>query len=196
MKNRKILTASILVTFVVLIYIGLKKDIVLDQSKISIPESITDKVSDGEMHEINSNVATESNSTELLKKERSYTEEEILKMDEETFLITLEDIKNRLPKKSDLKEIPKEALHHTPVQILNAGKNLGLIKEILKIHPDFEKSANLFYEKCASDSDSPTTIRAICLTNLIVSNSKNKTELQLSKYPKEIVELSKIVTDL
>jgi hypothetical protein len=163
-------------------------------TKVSENTPIEDNNS--EMHEVNVTAGSNSNSADLLKKERSYTEEEILKMDEETFLITLEDIKNRLPKKSDLKEIPKEALHHTPVQILNAGKNLGLIKEILKNHPDFEKSANLFYENCANDSDSPTTIRAICLTNLIISNNKSKTGLQLSKYPKEIVELSKIVTDL
>ncbi len=129
--------------------------------------------------------------TPLITMERQYTEKEIENMNELQFSTLLSDVKRKLPKKSELKNIPAHALHTTPPIIIEAGKNLGLIKEVILIHPEFQKTAIPFYEECAKDNESPTTIRALCLTNLIIINKKTK----LQNYPKEIVDLAKIVTE-
>ena len=127
---------------------------------------------------------------------KNYTEEEIKNMSEENFANLISEVERRLPKKSDIKKIPEQALHHTPPLIIEAGRNLGLIKEVLNEHQTYEKKALDFYEKCASTEETPTTVRAICLTNLVVINNKNGKKISTNKYPKEIVDLSKIVTDL
>ena len=143
-----------------------------------------------EMHEVN----MQANS--VLTMERNFTQDEINRMSENEFKAVLADIERKLPKKSDLKKIPEQALHHTPPVIIEAGRNLGLIKEIIKVHKSYETFALDFYQDCTKNEDNPTTIRAICLTNLVVINRLNGNKFSTDGYPKDIVDLSKIVTDL
>lgn len=143
-----------------------------------------------EMHEVSMQNET------MLTKERNYTQEEIVRMTESEFKTVLIDIERKLPKKTDLKKIPAEALHQTPPAIIEAGRNLGLIKEIIKVHKNYETFALDFYQDCSKNDETPTTVRAICLTNLIVINQLNGNKFNTNGYPKEIVDLSKIVTDL
>jgi hypothetical protein len=143
-----------------------------------------------EMHEV------KMDSESVLTMERIYTQDEINRMDLESFKALLVDIQRKLPKKNDLKKIPEQALHNTPPVIIEAGRNLGLIKEIIKVHKNYESIALDFYRDCTNNIETPTTIRAICLTNLVVINKLNGNKFSTEGYPKEIVDLSKIVTDL
>lgn len=127
----------------------------------------------------------------FITRERQYTEKEIEMMSEDQFKDLLRDVKRKLPKKTELKTIPVHALHTTPPVIIEAGKNLGLIKEIIFVHPNYKDKAVNFYEDCAKDELSPTTIRALCLTNLSQLNKYTN----LKNFPKEIVDLSKIVME-
>ncbi len=143
-----------------------------------------------EMHEIKMDAKS------VLTMERIYTQEEIDRMNETEFKNLLLEIEHKLPKKSDLKKIPEQALHHTPAAIIEAGRNLGLIKEIIKVHKNYETMALDFYHNCTKNEETPTTVRAICLTNLVVINRLNGNKFNTNGYPKELVDLSKIVTDL
>jgi len=131
------------------------------------------------------------NNQPLITRERQYTEKEIEMMSEGQFKDLLSEVKRKLPKKTELKTIPAHALHTTPPVIMEAGKNLGLIKEILFLHPQYQDEAIIFYEECAKDESSPTTIRALCLTNL----SQFKKNTNFKNFPKEIVDLAKIVME-
>lgn len=51
--------------------------------------------------------------------------------------------------------------------MLQAGKELCLIKEVIKIHESYEDLAAGFYQICALNNESPTPVRALCLTNLV-----------------------------
>ena len=132
----------------------------------------------------------------LLTRERIYTQDEIDKMSEDEFKIMLSDIARKLPKKSDIKELPPGALHQTPGIVIEAGRNLGVIKEVIKIHESYEALAVPFYNKCSKDDEGTTTVRALCLTNLIVIKRKNNENINTKDYPSEIVRLSKLVTDM
>ena len=132
----------------------------------------------------------------VLEKERIYTEQEINEMTEEQFAMLLKDTENRLPKRSDLKQIPAGALHRTPTIVLKAGRDLGLIKEILKVHESYERIAAPFYKSCAKNEEGTTPVRALCLTDLIQIKKKNGQELNINEFPSQIVELSKMVTDI
>lgn len=132
----------------------------------------------------------------VLEKERIYTEQEINEMTEEKFSMLLKDTANRLPKRSDIKQIPSGALHRTPEIIIKAGRDLGLIKEVLKIHESYERVAASFYQSCAKDEEGTTPVRALCLTDLIQIKKKHGQELKMNEFPNQIVELSKMVTDI
>lgn len=135
-------------------------------------------------------------SESLVAQERFYTESEISHMSPEAFGELLKITELKLPKISDLKEIPEGALHTTPTPVIQAGKDLGLIKEILKNHSDYEKAAIVFYETCAKNAERPTTIRALCLTNMVEIKKKNGEKVDYKAYPASLVELTKMITDL
>ncbi len=132
----------------------------------------------------------------LVVKERFYTESEISEMTETQFVLLLDATELKLPRISDLKKIPEGALHTTPAPVLEAGRELGLIKEILKTHNSYEQKALGFYEKCAKNSERPTPVRALCLTNLVEVKKRNNEKININEYPPQLVELTKMITDL
>ncbi len=132
----------------------------------------------------------------MLANERFYTEAEIKEMTRDQFENLLKETEAKLPTVSDIRKLPAEALHHTPLAIIKAGRELGLLKEVINAHEDYELEAMEFYKKCAEKEDSPTPVRALCLTNLIEINKKRGIETNYSKYPSQIIELAKMITDL
>lgn len=132
----------------------------------------------------------------LLVRERLYTEAEINEMTQEQFIDLLEQTEAKLPTISDIKKLPPGALHRTPAPIMQAGKDLGLLKEVLKIHESYERDAIIFYEKCAKTPERPMPVKALCLTNLIEIKKKNGQKINLSTYPADVVELTKLITEM
>jgi hypothetical protein len=198
----------IILSVLILAYIGISINSKSEnENKLSLTQKLIKKpVSFGSalVNRMNKNPSSSDGINEvaqqnLLVRERIFTQSEIENISESDFNDLVSDIERKLPRKSDIKKIPVEALHHTPPLIIEAGRNLGLIKEILKSHESnksYEKIANSFYLKCSNSNETPTTVRAICLTNLIIIANKNGTKLNTNQYPREIVDLSKIVTDL
>ncbi len=132
----------------------------------------------------------------LLAKERFYTEAEINDMTEEQFKALVQETENKLPKLSDIKKLPPAALHRTPAPVIQAGKDLGLLKEVLKVHESYERVVAPFYEKCAKNNERPTPVRALCLTSLIQVKKKNNERINSADYPSDLIELSRMITDL
>ena len=132
----------------------------------------------------------------LLEQERFYTEAEIAGMTQENFKSLLKEIELKLPKLSDIKKLPEGALHRTPTPVLEAGRDLGLLKEILKVHESYEILALDFYNQCAKNAERPTPVRALCLTNFVAIKKKNGKKVHLEQYPANLVELTRMITDL
>jgi hypothetical protein len=132
----------------------------------------------------------------LVAGERFYTEEEINNMTEVQFEELLKTTEAKLPKLSDIRKLPPAALHRTPAPIIQAGKDLGLLKEVLKVHESYKEIAQGFYDQCAKASDRPTPVRALCLTNLIEIKKAKGEKIDTKAYPQELINLAKIVTDL
>ena len=131
----------------------------------------------------------------MLANERIYTQSELEHMTRAQFQHTLLDIKRKLPKISDIKKIPAHALHHTPSIVLKAGRDISVVAEVTALHPEYEIDALNFYDSCARNPQGVTTVKALCLTNIIEINNKNKQTTELASYPKEIVDLSKMVIE-
>lgn len=132
----------------------------------------------------------------MILQKRNYTEAEIQKMTIEEFKDLAMTTEANLPTIGDIRKLPPGALHHVPEPVIQAGKDLGLIKEILVVHPNFTEEANILYENCSEKDELPQSVRALCLTNLIQNKKSQGEKLNLSSYPKEIVELTKLVIDI
>jgi hypothetical protein len=143
-----------------------------------------------------SETQVDSSATPLVTLERHYTEQEIVQMNELAFSELLTSIELRLPKLSDIKTLPPGALHRTPEVILEAGRDLGLIKEILTTHEKFIPKAIGFYDSCAKSDVRPTAVRALCLTNLALLKKQREEKVNLKDYPIQVVDLAKMITDL
>ncbi len=144
----------------------------------------------------NSSDNSQSQTPDLITAERHYTEQELQNMTQSHFSDLLKETEKKLPKLSDIKQLPPGALHHTPILIIQAGRDLGVIKEVLKSHGSYTKLAIPFYENCAKDDEGTTPVRAMCLTNLIAIKKSNNESLNLAEYPQRLIELSKMVTDI
>ena len=173
----------------------MKSQLMLQNSSENKPKSLKDVIA--------KNLQSRDEMTErkdfddsVLEKERIYTESEINEMSEEQFMGLLKDIELKLPRISDIKKLPPEALHRTPEPVMQAGRDLGLIKEILKVHESYDRVAVGLYERCAKETDRPTAVRALCLTNLVTIKKKNGQKINTAQYPAELVELTKMITDL
>ena len=156
--------------------------------------AIQQKIENKEFADIHTHEEVEDES--LLVKESSYSEVNINEMTQSQFVDLLKTTDMKLPTIADIKKLPAAAVHHTPGIVMQAGRDLGYIKEILKVHTSFEQEAEVFYEKCAKTKERPTSVRALCLTNLIELKKKNGKTLNLFNYPKDIVELSKLIIDI
>ena len=132
----------------------------------------------------------------LVTQERLYTEDEINRMSAENFKSLLVEVELRMPKITDIKKLPAEALHRTPEPILEAGKDLGLIKEIITRHEGYTQLAIGFYDNCAKSDERPTPVRALCLTNLALQKKKRAEKINLRDYPNQVIDLAKMITDL
>jgi len=144
------------------------------------------------------NAAAEAEVTNqnVLTAERIYTEQEINTMTEDQFIELTKDTDLRLPKLSEIKKIPPGALHHTPALIIQAGRDLGVLKEVLKVHKSYERDALPFYKSCALRSVIPTPVRALCLTNLIEIKKNNNESINLGEFPDSLTELSRMVSGI
>lgn len=201
-------TALILTIIVVgvTVYFNHKKDrelIALNETKSQLtnPEEAPKKP--GLKDLIKKNLAKQEEASQplnepgaMLMRERFYTEAEINDMTEPQFEEMLKDTERKLPKLADLKKLPAGALHRTPPLVIQAGRDLGAIKEVLKVHESYERLAAPFYQACAKDNEGVTPVRALCLTNLIEIKKKKGERLNLKEFPNQLIELSKMVTEL
>ncbi len=159
-----------------------------------VPPPVSDKHEDDHHSHEAETPKTDLDET-LLAQERIYTQSELDHMTRAEFQHTLLDIKRKLPQLSEIKKIPEAALHHTPSIVLKAGRDISVVAEVTALHPEYEIDALNFYDSCARNPQGVTTVRALCLTNIIEINNKNKQTTDLDIYPKEIVDLSRMVIE-
>lgn len=210
-KREFSLKFSVLILTIILMGVGLylkhKKDrdlIALNETKSQLTDSETTPNKPNLQDLIKKNLAKqeelaqapETETGSVLMQERTYTEAEINEMSEPQFEELLKDTERKLPKLSDLKKLPAGALHRTPPVVIQAGRDLGVIKEVLKVHESYERVAAPFYNSCARNEEGVTPVRALCLTNLIEIKKKNRENLNLKEFPNQLIELSKMVTEL
>lgn len=210
MKLRSVRTVILLVVVALILGVGIRyinsdKNYAANEikSKLTIDTTTQKTPPKGLRALIAKNIEKQQEMTErtdfgppLIEQERFYTEQEIASMTEGQFEDLLKSVALKLPKLSDIKKLPPGALHRTPELVLQAGKDLGLIKEVLSIHESYERSAVGFYDECAKSVERPTPVRALCLTNLIVIKKKNGEKVNNKAYPAELLELTKMITDL
>ena len=167
-----------------------------DVEKISVPKKLKNIIADNLNKQSEMTERVDFAQPSIVSRERFYTETEINNMTEATFIELVKTTELNLPKLSDLKELPPGALHSTPAPVLQAGKDLGLLKEVLIVHESYDRHAVSFYERCAKNNIHPTPVRALCLTNFVGIKKKNGEKINIKEYPAQLVELTRMITEL
>lgn len=110
----------------------------------------------------------------------------------ERFREQAQSILDRLPYQEDLQKLEDNQVHSIPQSLLQTGRDLGKLKELVLMYPDFQelqKEAKLFYKDCADQEGYPTSIRSLCLFNRLQLARNHNENFDLSAYPPEIKKL-------
>lgn len=104
-----------------------------------------------------------------------------------------EEVLAKLPYREDLQQLNDGQVHKIPESLLQTGRELGQLKELVIRYPDFKElqiEAKSFYKNCADEEGYPTSIRSLCLFNRL-QLAKNSGEIfDISPYPLEIKQLA------
>ncbi len=166
-----------------------------DTTKLEIEDEV--RVGMGAIKKIEAqNLSKPTKEQVQIATKRAYTEAEIIQMTETEFKNVLSETMIFLPKIHEIKKLPNNVLHTTPNEILAAGQDFGLIKEILKYHPEFQELANEFYSKNALNQELPVSLRAQALTHLVLALKTEGRDILQNDYPPEVIRLVKLVIDL
>lgn len=110
----------------------------------------------------------------------------------ETFREQAQSILDRLPYQEDLQKLEDNQVHSIPQSLLQTGRDLGKLKELVLMYPDFQEmqqEAKIFYKDCADQEGYPTSIRSLCLFNRLQLARNHNENFDLSSYPPEIKKL-------
>jgi type III secretory pathway component EscV len=129
----------------------------------------------------------------LVRIDESFTDSEIEKLTEEDFIEYLDEIRVIVPTNQQLQAMDSSQVHHFPVQVMEVGYRMGIIKRILALRPEFHAEAIEFYNVCSQENDYPTAIRALCLTNLL---KDDPSKINMDDYPEDVRELAKSALEL
>lgn len=70
-----------------------------------------------------------------------------------------------LPAIEELKNFSAQELHHFNPLLIEAGKKLGKIAEVLTAYPQYKNKGLEFYQRCVQKVETFTAIKALCLLN-------------------------------
>ena len=76
------------------------------------------------------------------------------------------EVANSLPTLAALREESRKDPHMTPPVLLNAGAELGRLVRLIQDHPELKRDGALFYRNCSNRDELPSSIRALCFSNL------------------------------
>jgi hypothetical protein len=119
-----------------------------------------------------------------------------LKEKEEKIVVQFQDQRDdlikHLPLVSDLQKLDDGEAHHITPGLLQTGKRLSRLKELVLKYPKvkpLQEEANEFYETCAGDSEFPTSIRSLCLFSRLQLAKNREESFDISPYPLEIKQM-------
>lgn len=110
----------------------------------------------------------------------------------ENFRRQSKTILDQLPLKSDLQKLDDGQAHSIPQELLQTGRELGKLKELVIKYPNFKElqdEAKTYYKSCADKDEVPTSIRSLCLFNRLQLAKNHNEKFDISSYPPEIKQL-------
>lgn len=108
------------------------------------------------------------------------------------------DALEKLPTESDVRASVENNPHDTPESVMKAGAVIGYVADQMK-----KDSANVaaglkFFKSCAENDETASTIRAVCLRNLVDFSGKykNNVRVSFSDYPENIQRIARHIPRL
>lgn len=82
------------------------------------------------------------------------------------FIEMAQRILRELPTREDLKSLSPQEVHRSPQILMDAGLALGQVAERLDQNSELIHEALGFYQDCAGNAELPSSVRALCFSNL------------------------------
>ena len=102
----------------------------------------------------------------------------------------------KLPTNTQMAPASDGEVHHFPNSLIEFGNRLGWVKAAMEERNDFKEEGIEFYQACAREDDVISSVRALCLTNLLVFQKENKLpQEELVHYPKDVLKLVKFALE-
>jgi hypothetical protein len=101
-----------------------------------------------------------------------------------------ERLQKKLPLKASLANLGHHDVHTTPELIIESARELGRVKQKLKENSELVEDAIVFYEGCIAVEEVVTSVRALCLSNLLYLKLQKRENVELGNYPKKLVSLA------
>lgn len=98
-----------------------------------------------------------------------------------------------IPTIDELRNLSLEESHNYPNPLIETGRNMGLLVDLIKGNKDYLKEAIGFYSKCSKRDRFPKSVRALCLANLLKYSKGSDYHPDLSLYPHRVLEMVKIM---
>lgn len=128
--------------------------------------------------------------------DENFSNETIQHLNMEDFKAIITKTDEELPKIKDIQKLSDEELHHTPGLLIEAGRALGNIKQILSQRDDLVDEGLKFYDRCARSRELSTPVRSLCLTNFINYKKEKGENYNLSGINSDVIRLTKEVIAL
>lgn len=96
-----------------------------------------------------------------------------------------------LPRAAEARALPAEETHHPGRWLLAAGRDLGLVAETLRAHPELRALGARFYRDCAASGELLPAVRAVCLRGLLRLGARDE---EVPEVPAEVVELAREIS--
>jgi len=113
------------------------------------------------------------------------------------FTATTQQTLRSLPNRGQIAQLSEAEVQHTPMLVVQAGRKLGQILEMLDAHPELAQQGARFYTDCALQANGVTTIRALCLANLRELSRKHQMPLpsEVENLPAQVKKLADLAND-
>lgn len=99
-----------------------------------------------------------------------------------------------MPSVESIRQLGEQEIHHMPNSIAELSEDLGNIKQLIHDYQDDTHligKAIAFYRTCSTQTQWPSTVRALCLANLheVAGESLDSAHVELYRLAKLAVEL-------
>jgi hypothetical protein len=95
-----------------------------------------------------------------------------------------------IPTAAEIQKLSTEDVHFTPKVVIEAAGEIGRVAEMIAAHPELSSRGLQFYKECAEKESAVEAIRATCLSDFKILQTRTGLSAPPPKVPKRVALLA------